>query len=83
MEIVTSWEEKGIEIGEQRGKQLGKVELLTILLKEKVGRVNKTVQRQINKLSPEQLTDLAKALLNFKSEKDLENWLNKFAQKTN
>jgi len=68
MEIVTSWEEKG------------KVELLSILLKEKVGRVNKTVLKQINKLSGKQLTEFAKALLNFKNEKDVENWLNKFRQ---
>jgi hypothetical protein len=68
MEIVTNWEEKG------------KVELLSILLKEKVGRVNKTVLKQINKLSGKQLTEFAKALLNFKNEKDVENWLNKFRQ---
>ncbi len=74
MEIRTMWEEEGM--------QLGKVELLIILLKEKVGRVNKTVQQQINKLSTEQLTEFGKALLNFKSEKDVENWLNKFPHKT-
>lgn len=79
MEIMTSWKEEGIEIGEQ----LGKIELLTILLKEKVGKVNKTVQQQINKLSTEQLTEFAKALLNFKSEKDVENWFSKFSNKNN
>nr|MBA3600686.1 DUF4351 domain-containing protein [Acidobacteriota bacterium] len=36
--------------------------------------------KQINKLSGKQLTEFAKALLNFKNEKDVENWLNKFRQ---
>ena len=73
MEIMTSWKEEGV--------QMGKVELLNILLKEKIGRVNKNVQKQINKLSTEQLTEFGKALFNFESEKDVETWLNKFPHK--
>ena len=76
MEIRTTWEEEGL----QQGLQLGKVELLIILLKEKVGKVNKNVRQQINKLSTEQLTEFGKALLNFKSEKDVESWLKKTAE---
>ncbi len=78
MEITTSWEEVGLK----KGEQLGKVEILIVLLKEKVGKVNKSIQQQINKLSTEQLTEFGIALLKFKSEKDVENWLNKFPHKT-
>ncbi len=78
MEITTSWEEVGLK----RGEQLGKVELLIVLLNEKVGKVNKSIRQRINKLSTEQLTEFGIALLNFKSEEDVENWLNKFSKQT-
>ena len=80
MEIMTSWKEEGIEIGMGRGVQLGKVELIMDLLNERIGRINKNLQRQISKLSVEQLTEFGKALFNFKSTKDVELWLNRISQ---
>lgn len=80
MEIMTSWKEEGIEIGMGRGVQLGKVELIMDLLNERVGRINKNLQRQISKLSVEQLTEFGKALFNFKSTKDVELWLNRVSK---
>lgn len=73
-------ERRGIEIGLQLGVQQGKVELVMKLLNEKIGRINKTVQQQISKLSVEQLTEFGKALFDFNNAKDVDLWLKRVSQ---
>ncbi|MCL6751435.1 DUF4351 domain-containing protein [Nostoc sp. CCCryo 231-06] len=68
MEIVTSWELKGI--------QKGKLEIIMRLLNRKVGAVTPELEERIRQLSTTQLEDLAEALLDFSNASDLVAWLN-------
>jgi len=68
MEIVTSWELKGI--------QKGKLEIIMRLLNRKVGAVTPELEEGIRQLSTTQLEDLAEALLDFSNVGDLVAWLN-------
>jgi hypothetical protein len=68
MEIVTSWELKGI--------QKGKLEIIMRLLNRKVGAVTPELEERIRQLSTTQLEDLAEALLGFGNAGDLVAWLN-------
>lgn len=68
MEIVTSWELKGI--------QKGKLEIIMRLLNLKVGEVTPELEERIRQLSTTQLEDLAEALLGFGNAGDLVAWLN-------
>ena len=79
MELMTSWERKGIEIGRQEGiqegKQEGKEELVALLVRRKFGSVSPEVLEGINRLSSEQLNEFGKALFDFKTSVDLAMWL--------
>jgi len=77
MELTTSWKEEGIQIGLQQGLRQGRAEMVLTLLRECVGKINKSQEQKISKLSNEQLTELGKALLKFKDKHDLEKWLGK------
>ena len=72
MEIVTSWMEKGIETGIERGEKT----LILRLLKRRFGNLSVDVENQINNLSLHQTESLGDALLDFQSLDDLINWLN-------
>ena len=91
MELMTSWERKGIEIGKQEGrqegkqegrqegilegKQEGKEELLALQVQRLFGPVSPEVSERINRLSSDQLNELGKALLDFKTSAELVMWL--------
>jgi hypothetical protein len=81
MELTTSWKEEGIQIGLQQGLQQGKADLVLTLLRERIGKINKSNEQRISRLSIGQLTELGKALLNFKDKSDLEKWLSKASSK--
>jgi hypothetical protein len=67
MQATTSWEEKGME-KERRS-------LISLLLEQKLGTLSEPLNDQINALSPEQLQNLAIALLRFETVDDLTDWL--------
>jgi hypothetical protein len=67
MQVTTSWEEKGIEKGQRS--------LVSLQLEQKVGKLPTAISNLISTLSPERLSDLAIALLNFNSLDDLNHWL--------
>ena len=48
------------------------------LLRKGTGQVSRDLEKQIQGLSIEELEDLGEALLDFASETDLVNWLNRF-----
>jgi hypothetical protein len=83
MEIVTSWELKGraegLVEGEIKGRAEGRAEgtrdLVVRQLRWKLGDLTAVQEDQIAALTPSQLEDLAKALLNFTSAADLDGWL--------
>jgi predicted transposase/invertase (TIGR01784 family) len=67
MQVTTSWEEKGIE-KERRS-------LVSLQLEQKVGQLPDVFSERLASLSPDKLSTLAIALLNFNSIDDLSQWL--------
>jgi hypothetical protein len=76
MEIVTSWMERGITQGIRQGIER-EMALVLRLINRRLGGVNPTLEAQIRDLSIEKVEDLGEALLDFQTEADLVNWLNR------
>lgn len=76
MEILTSWERRGIEQGREQGKQQEASAMVLRLLNRRVGTLTPQLQERIQQLSTPKLEDLGEALLDFTTITDLENWLN-------
>ena len=68
--------EKAIQQGEAIGLQKGEANLVLRLLNRRFGELPPHITETIQKLTVEQLEDLGEALLDFKSQADLINWLN-------
>lgn len=64
-------EQRGLERGEERGKRGFMLQQLEF----KVGALTERIQKQLDKLSSEQVKQLGIALLDFQSKTDLTNWL--------
>lgn len=87
MPYVTHWErkgekrglERGLELGEKqgekRGKKEGRIEVILLLLEQRLGEVEDDARELIGKLTLRRLDDLAMALLDFTGPADLEKWL--------
>jgi predicted transposase/invertase (TIGR01784 family) len=75
MQVTTSWEEKGIETGIGRGIEQERRSIVSLQLEQKFGHLPSNLSDRISALSPEKLSALAIALLNFNSLDDLNNWL--------
>lgn len=75
MPYVTSWERIAQQRGEELGEERGKREVLLRLLTHKFGELSATVTTQIEQLSLPQLDRLAESLLGFTQLSDLERWL--------
>jgi predicted transposase/invertase (TIGR01784 family) len=71
MQVTTSWEEKGISRGIEKGQR----SLISLLLEQKVGQLPDVLSDRIAVLSPDKLSALAIALLSFSTLDDLSNWL--------
>jgi len=75
MPYITSVEEigfaRGLEAGEERGKQ----QLILRLLNRRVGEVPEALQQQVERLTIAQLEALGEALLDFEQLADLLGWL--------
>jgi F0F1-type ATP synthase membrane subunit b/b' len=76
MEIVTSWMERGITQGIRQGIER-EMALVLRQVNRRLGGVNPTLEAQIRDLSIEKVEDLGEALLDFQTEADLVNWLNR------
>ena len=74
MEIVTSWEEKGIAKGLAMGR-LAEAELLLRQLHRRVGAISPDRRERVLSLSFERLEGLGDALLEFSSLSELDAWL--------
>ncbi len=61
--------------GEQRGLQKGEVTVILRLLNRRFGSIQLEIEQQIRALSIAQLDQLTEALLDFKSQNDLVNYL--------
>ncbi len=65
----------GYHKGVAPGNREGKLELLVKVLANRYGALSQVVQKQLRKLSPEQLDDLLPALPDFQSKAELHRWL--------
>ena len=69
----------GEKIGTQRGQVLGRQQALkqvaVRLLTRKFGKVKQKAIKRLDKLSAEELAELAEAVLDFEKVSDLEVWL--------
>jgi Domain of unknown function (DUF4351) len=75
MKLMNSYVRKGIAEGIEVGKAEGKMEMVSRLLKRKVGELPTEVEVQVLVLPLEKLEALGEALLDFNTLADLENWL--------
>ena len=69
--------EKAIQQGEAIGLQKGEANLVLRLLNRRFGELPPHITETIQKLAVEQLEDLGEALLDFETQADLINWLNR------
>jgi predicted transposase YdaD len=80
MPYITSVERIGYERGQKEGRAEGRVEerrsLISFLLQQKIGAVPQALNDRLSPLSPDQLEELAIALLNFNTAEDLNQWFN-------
>ena len=80
MEIVTSWEERGIQKGLEQGLEQGRQHQAALILRQlekRLGPIEAGLREKILSLSLEQLDELGEALLDFASAQDLSSWLNR------
>jgi hypothetical protein len=70
MELMTSWEEKGLQQGLQRER-----EFILRLLEQQVGTLSKRLQATLKRLPIEQLESLGEAAIHFNDPRDLTRWL--------
>ena len=83
MEVLTTWEKyglergmrKGLQEGRQEGRQEGEVSLLLRQLGYKVGELTPEIKARIQSLPESGLDVLSKALFNFSTVDDLNNWI--------
>jgi predicted transposase/invertase (TIGR01784 family) len=67
--------QEALEEGRQEGRQEGELAVILRLLTRRLGTVEPQVESQIQQLSTAQLEELAEALLDFSTTRDLANWL--------
>ncbi|WP_017295298.1 DUF4351 domain-containing protein [Geminocystis herdmanii] len=75
MEIVTSWMEEGIEIGEKRAEKRGEQNLIKRQIKRRFNYLSQELDTKINSLSLPQIESLADAIFDFQSLDDVIHWL--------
>lgn len=73
--IYQEWREEFLQVGRQEGEQAGEARLVLRLLSRQVGGIAPETRSQIQSLSLEQLENLGEALLDFKGESELQDWL--------
>ena len=66
---------RGQILGQQQGQQQGLKGAAVRLLTRKLGKVSLKTLKRLDKLSAEQLEDLAEAVLDFEKVADLDLWL--------
>lgn len=72
MEIMTSWKEEGV--------QLGSVNIILRQLNKRFGKIDKSTENTLSKLSVKNLEELSESLFDFKDVSDLQVWLNRASQ---
>ena len=77
MPYVTSFERIGEARGEARGEVRGQARVVLSLLAEVCGSLPAEDKDRVRDLSPEELDNLAKALLRFQTLADLQSWFDK------
>ncbi|MBD1924239.1 DUF4351 domain-containing protein [Microcoleus sp. FACHB-831] len=78
MEIVTSWMEEGIRRGLHQGQQR-EVALVLRQLNRRLGTLRLDLRERISRLEIDRVEDLGEALLDFSSEAELIEWLDRLS----
>ncbi|MGH9833767.1 MAG: DUF4351 domain-containing protein [Blastocatellia bacterium] len=85
MPYVTSWERRGerrgMKIGEEVGERKGRISVIVQQLKRRIGEIDAKIKERIEELTVKQLEKLAVALLDFTSDVDLEQWLDRASKR--
>jgi predicted transposase YdaD len=69
--------EQDLEEGRKEGRQEGMAKLTLLILQRRLGRISAGARKRIKSLSCEKLLELALVLGNFRTKKDLSDWLAK------
>jgi hypothetical protein len=78
MQIVTSWEQRGIEQGIERERSASLIQRGSLLVKQlgrKLGKVSVKLEKAVMGLSSDQMDELGLALFDFEGVEDLRVWL--------
>ena len=75
MELMTSWERRGRKEGRKEGRREGEVTTIKRLLKRRVGPLDATLAKEIERLSASRREALTEALFDFGTVEDLRRWL--------
>src|SRR5579871_4123504 len=67
MELITSWERKGLHAGQER--------IVMRQIKKRYGAITPEIETRLESLTADQLDQLSEDFLDFTSITDLENWL--------
>ena len=79
-EGVREGRQEGLQQGLQQGQQAGYANIILLQARLRFARLSPPTEKQIQALSLAQLEQLAVALLNFKTSKDLTAWLRTHAK---
>lgn len=74
-DVFTEGESAGLKKGKLEGKLEGEIEIITRLLNQRLGKLNKPIIHKIKKLDLQQIENLTAVLLDFKKIEALANWL--------
>lgn len=77
MEVITSWEQRGIEKGIQQGLHQGQLRIALRQLNHRIGEVEADVEARLRGLSVADLEEFCEALLDFVDEADVLSWLDR------
>ena len=69
--MITSWEQKGIDIGLRQGME----HIVLRQLRRRIGNLSQSQEERLDALSTDQLDILSDALFDMKTPSDLETWL--------
>jgi hypothetical protein len=69
------WEQKTLQQGEQRGELKGEQNMIIQLLSYRFGEIHSSTVEQVKTLTRTQLTELGKAIFNFSTVTNLQQWL--------
>ena len=75
MEVMNEWEAIGEKRGEERGRRLGRLEVLLEDLRDRFSRIPRKVRARLEALSLDQLREIKQSLPGFRTVSDVDRWI--------